>query len=198
MSKPLLEVKSEYTETKSILPGMTLYNMVIRLYDIRKLIAIARQYSYYKKRIRHPRKVSLMRKILYKHPPNGERYRKPKIPEYLHEELNELADTMRRTPLPFTYVRQQNLFNDVVFHLVSEEVVKRGWCYFTCFSTYSHAIRHKESLKECLVDMADVVYNIQSTAVLVYPEHYYRENEREERKNFKRMTNIGLKEKLLA
>jgi hypothetical protein len=192
MPKPLLEVKSEYTESETILPDMILYNMVIRLHDVQKIIAIARQYSYYKKRIRHPRETTLMREILYKHPPNGERYRKPKIPDSLYEELNELADTMRRTTLPFSYVRIQKLCYEVVFHLVSEEVVKHNsWC-FSLFSTFSYTVRHKESLKECLVDMADVVYNIQSTAVLIFPEHYYRENDRKERKIFKQMTAIGL------
>jgi hypothetical protein len=194
MSQPLFEIKEEYIETESIIPGIPIYFSVIRIYDIRKIIAIARQYSYYKKRIRLPREVSLMREVLYKPNSNGERYRKPKIPSSLYQELNYLAEIMRQTPLPFLHPRKHHLFTDVLFHLVSEEVVeKRGCCYCSCFSSFSHTIRHKESLKECIMDMADVVYNIQSGVVLILPKKYYRENDVEEQNHFQRMTEIGLK-----
>jgi len=199
MPQPLIEIKSEYSYLESFIPGMPLYYVVIRIYNIRKLIAIALQYSYYKKKIQKTMGIKLMPELLYTSNTHGEKYQRLKIPFSLYLELTELAEIMRQTPLPFRYVKQHHLFNDVLFHLVSEEVVeKRGCCSCLFFSPFSYAIRHKESLKECLVDMADVVYNIQSGAMLVLPKKYYRNNIIEEQNHFQRMTDIGLREKLLV
>jgi hypothetical protein len=201
MTQPMLEIKAEYTQSESFIPGLPLYHMVIRIHNIRKLIAITRKYSYYKKRIRLPMGmgITLMKEVLYEPHPQCEKHRKPKIPSSLYQELTELAEIMKQTPLPFPYVKQQNLFNDVLFHLVNKEVVKnRGCCCCSFFSSFSYTLRHKESLKECLVDMADAVYKIQSGAVLILPDYYYRENKIEEQNHFQRMTEIGLKEKLLV
>ena len=172
--------------------------MVIRINYIKKLITITKQYSYYKKNLQLLPGMNLMQEILYESNPCSPNYRKPKVPLSLCRKIIKLAESMKQTPLPFRYVKQQKLYDDVVFHLVVEEVVREKRGCFSCFSPFSYILRNKDSLKEFLVDMANVVYKMQSRAVLVLPAYYYKENDMEEQNHFQRLTEIGLKEKLLA
>jgi hypothetical protein len=199
-SQPLIELKMEFTQKESFIPGMPFYHMAIRIHNIRKLIAISKSYCYYKKLFGLPVGITLMKEILYERNPNDETHHIiPKIPESLYRDITKLAEIMKQTPLPFPYVKNNPLFPDVIFHLVSDEVVeKRGCCGCSFFSPFSYTIRNKDSLKECLVDMANCIYQINSSAVLILPKKYYRKNSNDEQTHFQRMTDIGLKEHLLA
>lgn len=194
----MLEIKSEYTQTDTLFSGIPIYHVVIRINHIKKLISIAKQYNYHKKHTQLPPGITLMHEILYESNPCSQNYRKPKVPLSLCRKILKLAEYMKQTPLPFRYVKQQNLFIDVIFHLVSEEVVVKGKWYCSCFSSFPYILRNKDLLKEILVDMADVVYKIQSKAALVLPEYYYQDNDTEEQNHFHRITEIGLKEHLLG
>ena len=193
----LFEMKTEYKETDTFIPNLPLYHTAIRIHDIRKLIYIAKQYIRHKKRARLLKEdMGLMQEILYDYNPQRQYIKKSKIAFSTCRRILVLAESMKLTPLPFVYVKQHKLFNDVVFHLVSTEILETRCCF--CFSPFYYAVRNSEYLVEFMVDMANVVYRLNAGAVLVLPEKYYKENKLEDRIHFQRMTEIGLKERLLS
>jgi hypothetical protein len=89
-------------------------------------------------------------------------------------------------------VKKQNFFLDVIFNLVSEEVLQSyKSCWMFC-NTYNYVIARKEFLKEMMKDMIQYVYKINARIMLNLPSNVYRDNLPDERERFLKITDIGM------
>jgi hypothetical protein len=199
----MIEIKPSYLTQHSVYVGIPLYYLVIRLRHIRQWIAMGIAYCHYKKKHLLKSDKTLFEKLFEDHYDSntGEisveprRFRRGRvlISDKWIFRWKQVIEIMKHSPLPISYVKKQDLFHDVIFNLVNEEVVEpycSGW--WLCGNTYSYVLNRKEYMKEMIADLLEYVYKIKARVVLILPEREYRNNDPEERERFLKLKEIGM------
>lgn len=197
MTEPLIEIKSYYLTQPTVYAGLHIHHVIMKVNQIKKLIKMSIAYSHYRKR-NHK---LLSRGLFYEiyDPATGDitveakRFRigKKMIPEIWMNQWKEIIDIMIKTPLPFEYTPRQNMFHDVIIHLVNREFIESTSCCWI-FGTFPYILSRKNYLKEMMVDMVEYVYQIKTQCMLILPEKSYAKNILEEREKYSKITQIGL------
>lgn len=194
----LFEIKPEFLKHESAVKGVFVHHVVIRIYDIRRLLSIAKKYDYYSRRTYRHNKlhtgITMIEELFYSRNPTVLKGRKPIVPLSLYNDLKYMVETFENTHLPYILKKSKNTNKDVMLYLVSEDVIfpKKLWCCF--YSTFDFVIRRKEYLKNLFIHIVEYIYKIKAGAVLILPSKYYIENEPEERRRYQQITEIGFEE----